>query len=218
MRDDVADDQAFVRRDADIFMSALLVGHHREAENLVQGWITRGQSYSVICSAAIQPAMIRIGDLWARGQISVAQEHMASAIAQRILVQALDATTFAAPNGQKALFACVEGNRHALGLRMVSDAFSIAGWDVEYLGADVPTEDLVRQVVAWQPHLVGLSVSQVEQVPRADDVARSIRDNVGDPSPRIVVGGRAIRDVVTLPSLAHGDVWPADAWEAPANL
>lgn len=199
-------------------MSALIVGQHREAAALVEDWIERGLSYDAICSAGIQPAMYRIGELWAQGRVSVAQEHLATAIAQRILVLAFEAAAFAPPQGRKALFACVAGNRHALGLRMVSDAFAIAGWEVEYLGADVPSEDLVRQADAWRPHLLGLSVAIPDQLTVANDVARRVRSQLGEAAPRVVVGGRPLRERLPLPEPLDVDVWPADAGQAAATL
>lgn len=218
MRHGMGLEHGLAHADTDVLVSALIVGQHREASTLVQGWIEHGRSYDAICSEGIQPALVRIGELWAQGRVSVAQEHLATAIAQRILVQAFDSATFAPPNGQKALFACVEGNHHALGLRMVSDTFAIAGWNVAYLGADVPTGDLAQQVDAWRPHLLGLSVSMTEQIPVANDVARRVRDELGDVAPRIVVGGRPLREGSPLPVPLDVDVWTANAGSAAAAL
>ena len=58
-----------------------------------------------------------------------------------------------APIDRRVLLACVAGNHHAVGLRMVADAFQLAGWDVQYLGANVPTAALVRQAAEWNPTL-----------------------------------------------------------------
>ena len=206
------------QQDVDVLVSALVVGQHREAAELVERWIESGLTYDAICSDGIEPAMIFIGELWEQGRISVAQEHLATAIAQRILVLALDAATFAEPRGQKAVFACVQGNHHALGLRMVSDAFSIAGWDVAYLGADVPSSDLVDHVNAWRPHLLGLSASFADHLSTATDVARSVRARLGADAPRIVVGGRAVRPGTHLPHALDVDIWPGGGAAAAAAV
>ena len=204
--------------DTDVLVSALIVGQDREAGALVERWIDGGLAYDAICARGIQPAMYQVGELWSQGRISVAQEHLATAIAQRLLVVTYQAARFAPAHGRRALFACVEGNHHGLGLRMVADAFAIAGWDVEYLGTDVPTRDLVEQVDAWRPELVGLSAGLTEHIAVADAVAARIRDRLADAAPRIMLGGRPVTAGAALPTPLDVDVWTADLGSAAASL
>lgn len=180
-------------------MQSLLAGRQRDADALIETWIASGVGYADIASYGIQPALYEVGELWADGRISVAQEHLATAIYQGLLVRAYDATEFAEPRDDKALFACVEHNLHTVGLRIVCDSFAIGGWDVEFLGADVATADLVRHVVAWRPHLLGLSISTAEHLETAQHAIAQIREALGDEAPKIVVGGRVLRE------LADGD-------------
>lgn len=131
------------RYDVDALVDCLAAGRQGDADALVEAWLARGSRYEEIATYGIQAALYRIGDLWAEGRASVAQEHLATAMAQRLLVRALDAVPFAAPRDESVVIACVQGNHHSLGARMIADAFTIEGWNVHFLGADVPTESLV---------------------------------------------------------------------------
>ena len=125
---------------------------------------------------------------WAERRITVAQEHLATANATMLLGRVFMDANAATPNGRKAVFACVSGNHHALGVRILSDAFALAGWEVRSLGANVPTDDLIDFVRAEAPDLVGLSVSNAEQADAARAAIAAVRRS-GDKACPIVVGG-----------------------------
>lgn len=210
-------DRAIDRASIDVLVEYLIGGQVTEVQALVEAWIERGTSYEDIAVRGIQPAMYRIGDLWAEGRVSITQERLATAISHRLLVRAFDAATFAPRRHEKAVFACVDGNLHSLGLRIVSDTFAIAGWDAEFLGADVPTRDLVLHVELTQPRFLGLSVSLPEHVETANAVVRLIHAHLGPDAPRIVIGGTVVRDVLESRGCLAAQAWPGDASEALAR-
>jgi len=166
----------------------------------------------------VQPAMYCIGDRWKLLEISVAGEHSATAMAQRLVNFELRNATQQEPNGKKALFACVESNRHAFGLRMVADAFELDGWDVDYLGADVPTVDLLEHVRENRPDLVGLSVALVQQLPILKQVADRIRSECTDVAPKLIAGGAGLAAIPNLPERMNVDSWHAGALGTPASM
>ena len=112
----------------------------------------------------IQPAQYGIGKKWQNNQVTVAQEHLATAIAQSVMTLGLARSELPASNGKQVLLACVEGNNHAVGLQMVADAFQFAGWEVQFLGANVPTDALIRHLDQLKPDLLGLSVAFAQQL------------------------------------------------------
>ncbi len=113
--------------EAAVFLSSLLAGDHREALAIMQRCTDGGRSLSEIELHVVQPVLYQIGEKWQANQVAVAGEHMATAIAQSVMTAGLLRSTPVAPNGKRALLACVEGNDHALGLRMVADAFQLGG-------------------------------------------------------------------------------------------
>ena len=114
------------------------------------------------------------------------------------MAQAFAAAEFAPPVRRKALFACVQGNHHALGLRLVSDAFEVNGWEVQFLGADTPSRSLIEQVDRFRPDLVGLSISMPGQIPVGRHVIEQIRGDGGARRPAVLVGGLALNQLDEL--------------------
>lgn len=203
--------------EAAAFESALLAGNQREALEVLTHCMDSGRSLVQAEMHLIQPALYRIGEKWQANQVSVAQEHLATAIAQSVMTVGLLRSAPPAPINRRALLACVEGNEHVVGLRMVADAFQMAGWDVQYLGANVPTTALVKQALEWRPHLVGLSVSFAQQMPAVKAAITQLGERLADARPAVMIGGLAINRFRPLVGVAAADGYGVDAQAAVEN-
>jgi methanogenic corrinoid protein MtbC1 len=191
--------------------TALLAGRQHEAFAILNRCLDAGRTLVDTELHVIQPALYRIGEQWQANQVSVAQEHMASAIAQAMMTIGLLRSPPATPIGKRVLLACVEGNDHAIGLSMVSDAFQLAGWDMQFLGANVPTTALLRQIADWRPHLVGLSVSFPQQLKVVRTVIARLNELFGTARPPVLVGGLAINRFNQLVDAVGADASGSDA-------
>lgn len=196
------------------FEAALLAGNQMEALALLTRCLDRGQSLVDVELHVIQPTMYHIGEQWQANTVSVAQEHMASAIVQSVMTIGLMRSTPRATANRRILLACVAGNNHTIGLRMVADAFQLDGWEVQYAGANVPAAAIVRHVVDWKPHLVGLSVSFPQQFPEVKLVIGQLEARLGMARPAVIVGGLAINNFAPLADMLHADGGGADSAEA----
>jgi len=189
------------------FLNALLEGRRKEAFAVADRWFAEGRSLVELEQHVIAPALCRIGDMWQLNQVSVAQEHMATAIAQSVMTGGLLRSPAPAMTARKILLACVEGNSHAIGLSMVSDAFQLAGWDVDYLGANTPTSALVEHVVASAPDLVGLSASFPPHLCLVRAIVAELDRRLGALRPRVIVGGLAANQFASLAAEADADAF-----------
>lgn len=145
---------------------------------------------------------------------------MATAIVQNQLAQLYAAADVGPANGRRAVFACVEGNQHAIGLRMVCDAFELAGWEVQYLGANLPLPALIAQVATLKPHLVGLSASLAQQIPTLRTTILALRaefDQPGRQCPEIMIGGLATNQIESVWRSLEADHWSPSASIAQAS-
>lgn len=194
----------------DEVVEALLEGDQRRAETLVLEVLDDRGRFQAVMDELVQPAMEEIGRRWADGEVSVSDEHLATAIMETVLARAHGETDLGNEEVGRALLACVEGNRHALGLRGLSDALEIEGWQTRYLGADVPTEALVDHVERWEPDLVCLSVSLAGQIPAAREVIGRIHNRFGDRGPRVLLGGLAV-DTSAGKMAAGPETWMGSA-------
>lgn len=141
--------------------------------------------------AVIQEAQRRIGRMWQDNQITIAQEHMATAISQLVLSHVYQQAEAAPHNGRSVIVACVEGELHDFPARLVADALDLAGFGVRYLGANVPTHALLAMVREEKPDLVVLSVTMSSNVQALHQVVARLRDEIGGELP-IAVGGSAL--------------------------
>jgi DNA-binding transcriptional MerR regulator len=101
----------------------------------------------------LQRAVAEIGQRWYRGHVTVQQEHFCSSLA----VRRLEALVMAAPppiRPGRILAACPPGEHHVIGLLLLTFLLRRRGWEVVYLDANVPIEQLETTVSVIQPQLV----------------------------------------------------------------
>lgn len=144
----------------------------------------------------ITPAMHEVGRLWEEGALTVADERLATAVTNRVLSAVRPPQLFEQPirsdSGKPtALLAVVEGEQHALGLRMVADLLEDSGYRIAYLGADVPTEALLQAVRTFSPDLLALSATMPESTRRLEEAVEAVRKE--QPQLRLIIGGQGSR-------------------------
>ncbi len=89
----------------------------------------------------IQPLMQRVGEMWCEGSLRIAHEHMASTIVQAFLAAA-NASRVPAAGSPLLVVAAPLRNRHELGAMLAASLALELGWEVLYLGADLPAEEI----------------------------------------------------------------------------
>lgn len=135
----------------------------------------------------ITPAMRHIGHLWETNKITVADEHLATATCDFILSK-LSFGIRKGPSADKAMFLCLDGEQHYLGLKMVDSLFREHGWETRYFGPDLPLEYALQTAEIWKPDVIGLSVSIVYHLPKLQQYVEALASLPGTPA--ILVGGR----------------------------
>ncbi len=118
----------------------------------------------------VLPYLRELGDRWARGEVTVAQEHFTSTFVEaRLMAMARGWDRGAGP---RALLACPAGERHTFGLIAFGIALHEHGWRIVYLGADTPAAMVGSAAAAVEPELVVLAAVSLERfVDEADQLA-----------------------------------------------
>jgi methanogenic corrinoid protein MtbC1 len=156
--------------------------------------IEAGLDEAIIDDHVIAPALWLVGDLWADGEISIAQEHLASAISLRVLTLQREAFRMARERAsRRVLLAGLEGEHHVVGLMMASSLLLHAGYDVRLYGADLPVVELAGAVAAVRPAVVGLTTATALTAVNAPTAFEAVR--VVDPDVGVLVGGRGVEEV-----------------------
>jgi len=113
----------------------------------------------------VTPTLRAIGERWEGAELSVADEHRASALVRRKLHALLEPQS---SGGAKALLACAPGERHEIGLLCAGLVLQANGWDIVYLGPDTPTAQALELAAELGCELVALSATMDEHAARAD--------------------------------------------------
>ena len=197
--------QAGLQGAARLYGEALRAADSDRAVEIALKELSNGRSLPEVYAEVIQPAMYWIGDLWRDGSIGVGDEHLATAISEKVLAALYPAVLDqrGAPRPGSVLLAGVEGEEHCLGLRMVADTLESRGHRVEYLGTNVSKAALLNAVRIHNPSVVGLSITMA---PNSAGLVETIDALSGWPV-RVVVGGQAasaasgFHSVVDLPDV-----------------
>ena len=172
----------------------LLEGDELGARQLVDRLHEGGIEALTVCESLFGPTLGRVGDAWARGTISVAQEHRASQICER-LVARLAVHPRGRPRGVAVVGTHV-GEEHSLPSAMAALVLRADRWQVHHLGTQVPTPDLIDLVRAISAGLVVLSPTNPSTVAGAHLVADQVRASTGA---HVLVGspGATLGELVT---------------------
>lgn len=196
------------------FMDALLDGDHRQCQNLAEQYLQETDSLKSFYMHIIQPAMYEIGQMWERAEISVAQEHLASAVVSRVVAGMSNPPPPPTKIKGRALITSAEGELHELGAWIVSDLFQYAGWEIRYLGANTPSVDLLELMESYLPNVLAISVTMPFNVMRVKKLINDIRKQKIHHSLKIMVGGRVFIDNPELRNSIGADSFASNVDEA----
>ncbi|HEX6455105.1 MAG TPA: B12-binding domain-containing protein [Solirubrobacterales bacterium] len=176
-------------------------GAYRIATEALDG----GMPLAGLYQEVVTPAMHELGRLWERGAITIADEHLATALTHRVLA-ALRPDPRERGDGQRprAMLSTVEGEQHALGLRMAGDLLEDTGYEVIYLGADTPTAALLHAVDSLSPELLGLAATMPDRGPVLEQTV--LEAHRANPRLRLLVGGQASGALRTREALRVEDL------------
>jgi methanogenic corrinoid protein MtbC1 len=196
------------------FLRGLLEGNLSLCHNCATGYVTGKEKLQEFYLGVVQPAMVEVGALWQKGKLSVAREHLATAIVTRILAsQHMQFISLDKPKG-KAIISASANEYHELGARMVADVLDLDGWDTLYVGSNVPAGEALALISNEKPFLVGISVTMPFNLGKAADLIASIRADEALSGTKILVGGRAFSFSPNLWRTIGADASPKDALEA----
>ncbi len=133
------------------------------------------------------PFLRSVGDAWHAGELTVAQEHFATVIVQRVVSQVAPLLT-GAEGGPTIVMGTLEGERHAVGALMAAATAASEGWRVMFLGADLPAGEIADTAVRTRARAVGISVVLAEKKARTASDLRAIERAI-PPDATLLVGG-----------------------------
>ncbi len=175
---------------------ALLDGRDEELSALLVNLHLDGHSVGQVADGFLCAGMRRVGDLWHAGEISVAQEHVATRTAL-VALQTLQASLQGAAGGGeglRALCCSVEDDFHELPLRLAALTLEGAGVAVFNLGTSTPFSALAEAVHRFRPELVCVSSTVLLRLDRAAYEYAGFSQAARRAGAAVVLGGAGFRE------------------------
>jgi excisionase family DNA binding protein len=201
---------------ADRLRARMVAGDTAGSWRVVESAMASGVAPDAVYVEIVGPALHRIGEAWQHGELGVDQEHLASGIASTIIGRLGPRFQRPGRRAGRVVIAMPAGERHGLGVAMVADIVSQAGYEVLNIGTDTPPSSLAAAVRAHDD--VRAVIVSVVDVTRRDAAARSIAAvRRAAPGIPIVAGGFAVPDEATARALG-ADGWATDPRRLPALI
>lgn len=174
------------------FVHLLITGDHKQAQSFIAERVADRPSLIEVYDALIRPSMYEVGRLWEENHISVAHEHLATSIVLRIITSFYGGLVYTEPTKGSIIVSASANEFHEIGARMVADMLEMDGWDVSYLGANTPIQDMLSMLETVKPDILCLSVTMVFNLPRVQELIQAVRKESTFDAIHIMVGGHAV--------------------------
>lgn len=175
------------------YCSHLLQGNKSACAQIVNELLDSNIGINELYTEVFQKSLYHVGELWERNEITVAREHLVTAITESLLHLAFPRICRETPikSDKIAVISCTPNEYHQVGGKMIADIFELQGWDSHFLGADTPLEQMLRYIDEVEPDVVGLSLSIYLNLPELQNSVHAIRSNFRKLD--ILVGGQAFQ-------------------------
>jgi len=201
-----------LRVEAQIYLEHILRGNREAAVQVVTDLVSAGTDPAEILLQVLEPVQVEIGRLWEHGRVSVAHEHLGTAVTQLCMSLlyphlasgrvALRRTAVATNVGEEA---------HEMGLRIVTELLESAGWRTAYLGSGVPVADLLDHLAEQQADVLAISATMSGQLHAVKEVIDAVRADPRCSAVKVIVGGRPFQLAPDLAVTLGADASAPDA-------
>jgi len=183
------DENKLLKKESKKYLELLLNNDRMKAGRLVLDLVKKGKEIKDIYIEIFQNTQYELGRLWQTGVISVAQEHHCTASTQIIMSQLYPYIFRGKKSGNVFIGACVSGELHEIGIRMLSDILELNGWDTYYLGANMPVESIIKTIIDKKATVLGLSATMTFHVEKIEQQIKAVRESKECRNIKIITGG-----------------------------
>ncbi|MBU1095259.1 MAG: cobalamin-dependent protein [Bacteroidetes bacterium] len=170
------------------YLSALVDGDKETCRLIISKLLTEKHEAKSIYDNIIKKSMYRIGQLWEKCRLSVAEEHVASEITKEILSLINISTENKCKTGKSIVITCVQKEYHEIGPKLISDFFELKGWCSTFVGSNIPPKDFIKLLKEKKPDLVGISNNFYLNITRLLELVDLIKQQT--PEQQIIIGGQ----------------------------
>ncbi len=170
-------------------LDLLLRAKEREAMDVIKGYKVTREEIIRLYEGVFRSLLIDVGVLWEEGKISIAKEHYISECIWRMVSYISQGIERGTSSKGNVLCMALSGEQHTLGIRMVADYFNLLGYHPFYIGANVPTGEVVEFVKQIKPRYIALSLTTQTLNDALINLIKCLKQTCE--SCTIIVGGQA---------------------------
>lgn len=172
----------------------LIAGNEEEAANLLISAHLNGTPLTEIFDDLISSAMRRIGELWYKGELTIAQEHLATRAAFNALHKLRHMIPVSETSGELAMTCGIESDFHELPSYLAQITFENSGWEVMNFGANTPLYSLTDEILQHLPEVVCISGTIMTDIERLMRDYKIFREQTAKLKIPVILGGGAFSD------------------------
>lgn len=188
------------RRDGKLFSGsplfhALMSGCEEEAASVLISEFLQGRHIAEVFDDLVCPAMRQVGELWANGEITVTEEHLATRAACNAVHKLRNILPVPEKSGGLlAMCGAVEGDFHELPTYLVQIVLENEGLEVMNFGANTPLYSLAEEILRYEPEATCISATVIGDVERLARDFRDFTERIERLEGATILGGRAFLD------------------------
>jgi methanogenic corrinoid protein MtbC1 len=180
------------------YMQPLLAGRRAECFDVIAEAIASGHVAEDVAFEVVWPALSQVNRLYRDDRIDKAIDNMACRINRTVTDQLQAHLPRRTPNGRRIVITSSDDPREEIGAQMLADVFQSGGWDVYFIGAGVPHDELLKLVGHIRPNALLIYGTQPQEVPDVRRFIELIREIGVCPTMNIVTSGGVFNRVEAL--------------------
>jgi MerR family transcriptional regulator, light-induced transcriptional regulator len=196
------------------YLRSLVEPDSQSAIRISRSFIQTVRDIPVWWEQVICPTMYEIGRLWAEGELTVGQEHIATAITQRVMALFYPLILELPREKGSIVVTASPGELHEVGARMLADLLEMNGWDVYYTGANTPRDSILSLLEVQKARFLCISTTMPFNLGHVADIIRDVHAMNHNSSMQVLVGGQAYRSDREAWQAIGADMYFASASQA----
>ena len=179
------------RYDFKDYMTSLVNVDKIKTREIISSLLDSGLSTHEIYKDYLMRALKETGTLWEKGEMPIWKEHFISetTLEYMALIKSKQTAKF---ETMRPLLAIVPGaEAHSIGIRMISNELEMIGYQVIFLGNNIPADNILAAIQENKPTAVLMSVTMRQHIDSVSLLIDKIKQTLGTNAPTILIGGAA---------------------------
>ena len=196
------------------YLDKLLQGDRLGCRQILGEALQTGTPVNIIYTDLFWPVMAELDSLYRENKIDIITEHMATRINRTLVDQLQSKLPRREPRNLKIIITCADDEPEELGAQMSADLFESDGWEVRFIGGNVPNDEIMVQVGTFQPDILFIYGTKPSGAPQVRQLMDNIRNVGACPQIRFMLSGGVFNRAEGLWDEIGADLFAPTAKEA----